>query len=374
MGLVVPADLDRRTKLSWQRHGLRLSGLPDATQAEYDCRKLGLVTRIKSQQSCGGCYVFAGVGGVESANILAGIGTADTTDYSEQSVLDCGRVGGCGGGWPETVLEFARSSGIANTSDYPYVGHVEWGCRRVPHPNTIDDYGYVSDQAHVPPVQAIKNALVEHGSLPCAVAADAAFEAYRGGIFRGYASAINHAVQLVAWVTDPSIPEGGYWVVKNQWGEEWGEAGYARMAYGANSIGFGCMWARKNRVGPPVPPAPTPDAKPDPVGPTTLTGTFVGVFTPATPVGELAMPSCDCPDEVAAPTPHPWHHHDGPWGPFLLPPNPLCPAYPYYVPCPVPVVPVKGTKVKAPGGILSGGVIDTIVERLVDALIAKLTG
>merc|ERR1712179_238987 len=39
--------------------------------------------------------------------------------------------------------------------------------------------------------------------------------------------ALNHAVQLVGYGTDPS--EGDYWLVRNSWGPSWGEGGYIRL-------------------------------------------------------------------------------------------------------------------------------------------------
>ena len=38
---------------------------------------------------------------------------------------------------------------------------------------------------------------------------------------------VNHAVQLVGYDTDE---EGApYWIIRNSWGEEWGEGGYFRL-------------------------------------------------------------------------------------------------------------------------------------------------
>lgn len=197
------------------------------------------------------CWNFSGVDCAQMASIKAGWGTKDNTDWSKQSVLDCGSNGGCNGDWMETALEQCKNSGIADTKDYHYTGG-RGACKVVPHQNTIDDYGYVGDDAHVPPVQAVKNALKAYGPLAVAVAADQAFMDYSGGVFLGSGSTdIDHAIKLVAWKDDASIPSGGYWVVQNNWGTSWGESGYMRMAYGANMIGYAAMWAKKNPKAPP---------------------------------------------------------------------------------------------------------------------------
>ena len=62
------------------------------------------------------------------------------------------------------------------------------------------------------------------------------FKDYHGGVFSGcpYDQNIqlNHAVQLVGYGSDFS-PAGvvDYWLVRNSWGESWGENGYIRFSF-----------------------------------------------------------------------------------------------------------------------------------------------
>jgi C1A family cysteine protease len=243
---VVPKDLERRIQLSHQRHAALKAAWPTATPPAYDARTLGYVTAVDDQGQCGDCWNFAGTDVAAMANIIAGNATAADTDWSKQSVLDCGSNGGCNGDWPETALEQCKNSGVANTSDYPYTGGVG-PCQNVPHPNLIADYGYVGPTRGVPPVQDIKSALLAHGPLSVALAVDDAWENYTGGIFAGSPGLtdndINHAIKLVGWQDDATLPAGGSWIVQNNWGTGWGEAGYMRCQYGANLVGFAAMFA-----------------------------------------------------------------------------------------------------------------------------------
>jgi hypothetical protein len=69
---------------------------------------------------------------------------------------------------------------------------------------------------------------------PVAVGIDASsvyFTMYSGGILdqASCGTDLNHAVLLVGYGTDESTQEK-YWIVKNSWGEHWGEQGFIRLA------------------------------------------------------------------------------------------------------------------------------------------------
>merc|ERR1712182_108255 len=65
---------------------------------------------------------------------------------------------------------------------------------------------------------------------------------YTTGIAKGFSLMTDHVISVVGWGTDAK--EGLYWIVRNSWGEYWGEQGFVRVKSGAlNLEEAGCAWA-----------------------------------------------------------------------------------------------------------------------------------
>jgi len=248
-GHVRRPDKDHLIALSHTRHGLRLRGMLTAPMpSSWDSRTLGFVGPVKDQGACGSCWDFSGTGVVEVAYNKAGIGGgASAFSLSEEYTLSCLNNGGCNGDDNTTVLDWAKGHGLPLTSDYGPYQAAPGTCLYAPTMAMykIDDWGFANTQpadSNIAPRDDIKAAIMQYGAVGCAVAADAAFEGYTGGVFADSGSTqIDHDVMLVGW--DDSV---NAWLLRNSWGTGWGESGYMRIAYGANCIGTEAVWAVKH--------------------------------------------------------------------------------------------------------------------------------
>ena len=68
---------------------------------------------------------------------------------------------------------------------------------------------------------------------------DLEFSLYRNGILGSGSRKlcncrVDHAVAIVGWGTNPRTSQE-YWVIKNSFGESWGENGYGRVAIASGS-------------------------------------------------------------------------------------------------------------------------------------------
>jgi len=203
-----------------------LTSLPD----QVDWRDAGAVTAVKDQGKCGSCWAFASTGALEGMHKRS---KGKLVSLSEQQLVDCSRDWGnqgCNGGEPEAAYSYVTEvGGIDTERSYLYEGEDDV-CRFQAQRVGAKEHGHIS--VRTGDELALKEAVATQG--PCSLAIDAShssFHLYSHGIYREPQcdpGLLDHAVLAVGYGTVKG--EGDYWLVKNSWGEGWGEGGYVRIA------------------------------------------------------------------------------------------------------------------------------------------------
>jgi len=232
-GFQPPKLTKRPTMEEWQPKWANLSADP----AFVDLRQSGLVTGIKNQQHCGGCWAFAAVASAESAHKKR---SGKLLSLSEQQILDCTtNSNGCNGGNADNGFQFVlNNGGMSSESGYPFVlpdgGHHD--CRAAYRDATFSAYQNLPQNEG-----AIASAVAHVGTIAVAINASPDFMNYHSGIWSGSCSSnpndIDHAVAVIGYGWDQ--PSGkAFYIVKNSWGTTWGVDGYIYLQRGVNKCGI----------------------------------------------------------------------------------------------------------------------------------------
>ncbi len=220
----------------WKQWEARVEHLPVAKTlpSSFDWRALNGVTPVKNQGSCGSCWAFAALAGVES---YVKIYYGPELDLSEQQIISCNPYGaGCSGGWAAAAYDVLMNHGGIDEHCMPYAGGL---ADLVPCTQTAYlPFVRLSSWRSIPnDIDQLKTAIME-GPVACAVDASGDFETYSGGCYEGGGPWTNHLVLMVGW--DDRLCNGaGAWICKNSWGTGFGMAGYFYIKYGAAGIGSG---------------------------------------------------------------------------------------------------------------------------------------
>ena len=100
--------------------GRSVSQLPSSLL--WTSKDKSAVTAVKNQGSCGSCWSFGAVGGLETRYKIQG---KKLKSFAEQEYLDCvyeGKRDGCQGGWMSDAYQYSAKNGgrLATTRNYPY--------------------------------------------------------------------------------------------------------------------------------------------------------------------------------------------------------------------------------------------------------------
>ncbi|XP_054778720.1 ervatamin-B-like [Prosopis cineraria] len=191
--------------------------------ASVDWRQKNVVTAVKDQKKCGSCWAFGTVGAIESIHAIK---TNELISLSEQELVDCDSVShGCSGGSTKSAFQWViRNGGISEEVSYPYEAK-----NGVCKSNKENGGKVVKISNYAKVAQSDGALLCATSQQPITVSLDATYlQLYQDGIFDGencerVSTYTNHAVLIVGYGSE-DVKD--YWIVKNSWGENWGQNGY----------------------------------------------------------------------------------------------------------------------------------------------------
>ncbi len=200
---------------------------------------------ILDQGRCGSCVAFAAIGQLETQLNITRKSTDSPWAMSPQHLFSCGG-GACEQGWtPNSALDFLETSGVPDEACFPYQSGAlgsDLACSSScsnSKSRSLRISGYQTESFFFSFPDLVKRAL-KKGPLMTTMTVYEDFPYYSGGVYKYTTGAAlgGHAVVIEGWSESDNA-----WIVRNSWGEDWGEKGYFRIAIGDKSGVGNSAWS-----------------------------------------------------------------------------------------------------------------------------------
>lgn len=245
-----------------------------------DQNGVSYLTRSLNQhipQYCGSCWAHGALSSLADRIKIARKAQGEDVNLSIQYILNCATrvAGSCHGGSASGVYEFVKhhSGYVPYETCMPYMacsheskegfcGNVDTTCSAKNTCRTCNTFsekgGFCSEIVDFPKAtiaeygnyrfnhRAVMAEIYKRGPVAAGINAEPILK-YQGGIVKDHRlfhKFPNHVVSIVGWGTEKSTGTK-YWIVRNSWGQYWGNMGYVNVEMGRNVLGIESMvsWA-----------------------------------------------------------------------------------------------------------------------------------
>ncbi|WP_196214003.1 lectin like domain-containing protein [Methanolobus vulcani] len=234
--------------------GLELMGSEVSYPARYDLRNEGGVTSVRDQGQAGSCWAHASIASLESYLLYNRSETWDFSENNVKNVLAYPNQDGFdrthdGGGSPSmTAAYLTRWDGPVLESDDPYndLSGIS--------PSDITVAKHVQEVLMLPELNhsddTFRWGLTNYGGIAIFMefydsSMNLENNSYYFSSDPDEVDSGNHFVTLVGWDDNyskynftPTAPDDGAYIIKNSWGDSWGEDGYFYISYYDNTLRY----------------------------------------------------------------------------------------------------------------------------------------
>jgi len=234
---------------------------PEDVPAAWDWRNVSGINFASANrnqhipQYCGSCWAHGTTSALNDRISILRKAAWPEVMVAPQHLINCEGGGDCDGGDAGSAYDFIQSNGIVEESCAPYqaVNGLDCnpGCKTCTGFNetcvnvttnilwTVSEWGGVSGETDM------KAEIYARGPIACSIDATNKLEKYTGGIFKEFTIPMaNHVVSVVGFGEEDGTK---YWIVRNSWGNYWGESGWFRIVRGTAFENLGieddCAWA-----------------------------------------------------------------------------------------------------------------------------------
>lgn len=233
-------ELKTRFGLQREESGVRFT-LPETRvrstlPAKLDWRDkdgLNWVSPILDQGNCGSCVAFASIATLETQYKIASGFAPFNIKLSAQNAFACGG-GACQfGWWPEAAARYLQRTGVPDEACMPYTSGAtgedvacEASCSDTGR-RSVRIGSYSTPSRSAKNIDAVKQAL-QSGPLVTTLSVYADFMVYSSGVYKHTTGEFlgGHAVSIIGY--DDTTRS---FIIRNSWGEGWGENGFAHVSY-----------------------------------------------------------------------------------------------------------------------------------------------